>query len=129
MDKEILTALDDAEFAEKILDCISPEEVQGYFEEIGINITEEDVNKILCSVYGVEEEAAFSNDYDLALVAGGKSDDAANACAPDIDPDVVNALVGSVGAERLAEKIAENKKSDHPMAIRYGVPRIKEIDK
>ncbi len=129
MDKEILTALEDSEFAEKILDCISPEEVQGYFEEIGINITEDDVNKILCSVYGVEAEAAFSNDYDLALVAGGKPDNAANACAADVDPDVVNALVGSVGAEKLAEKIAENKRSDHPIALRYGAPRIKEIDK
>ncbi len=129
MDKENLNALEDAECAKKILDCISPEEVQGYFEEIGINITEDDVNKILCSVYGVEEEAAFSNDYDLALVAGGKSESDANSCAVDVDKDVVNALVGSVGAERLAEKIAENKKSNHPIAIRYGAPRIKEIDK
>lgn len=128
MDKEILTALEDTEFAEKILDCISPEEVQGYFEEIGINITEDDVNKILCSVYGVEEETAFANDYDLSLVAGGKSDDTASACAVDVDQDVVNVLVDSVGAEKLAEKFAENKKSDHPIAIRYGFPRIKEID-
>lgn len=116
MDKEILKALEDTEFAEKILECISPEEVQGYFEEIGIDITEEDVNKILCSVYGVDEEAVFANDYDLSLVAGGSSENAENRDS-NVDQDVVNALVRSAGAEKVAEKFAENKKRNNPAAF------------
>lgn len=116
MDKEILKALEDTEFAEKILECISPEEVQGYFEEIGIDITEEDVNKILCSVYGVEEEAVFANDYDLSLVAGGSSENTENRDS-NVDKDVINALVRSAGAEKLAETFAKNKKRNNSTAF------------
>ena len=127
MDKEILTALEDTEFAEKILDCISLEEVQGYFEEIGINVTEEDANTILCSVYGIEGEAAFTNDYDLALVAGGKSNDK-NDIPKGADSDVVEVLMGSVGAEKLAKKM--NERDDRrPIAIRYGATKIRKLDK
>lgn len=126
MDKEILTALESNEFAEKILDCISPEEVQGYFEEIGINITEEDANRILCSVYGVEEEAAFTNDYDLALVAGGKSDDK-NSNPVGANSDVVDVLMNSVGAEKLAKKMSE-KDEHNQIAVRYGAPKAEKTD-
>ena len=123
MDKEILTALEDSKFAEQILDCISPEEVQGYFEEIGINITDEDANTILCSVYGVEGEAAFTNDYDVALVAGGKNDNAGNK-PKGADNEVVDTLMGSVGAEKLAQKMSERNK--HNIAIRYGAPKLEQ---
>ena len=126
MDKEILTALEETEFAEKILDCISPEEVQGYFEGIGINISEEDANTILCSVYGVEEEARFTNDYDMALVAGGKSD-ATNHGTKGADNDVVEALISSVGAEKLAQKM-NDKDRHHQISIQYGSPKIKKSD-
>ncbi|MDO4199562.1 MAG: hypothetical protein Q4D57_02220 [Clostridia bacterium] len=127
MDKEILTALEDNEFAEKILDCISPEEVQGYFEEMGINVTDEDANVILCSVYGIEGEAAFANDYDLELVAGGKSDDE-NKPPKGADSDVVEVLMNSVGAEKLAKKMNEKDKCNQ-IAIRYGAPKIEKTDK
>lgn len=127
MDKEILTALQDSEFAEKILDCISAEEVQGYFDEIGINITDEEADNILCSVYGVEAEAAFVNDYDLALVAGGKSDNAKNN-GRNVDEDVVKAIMGSVGAKKFAEKVEKNRKNDKLMVLRYGAPKIKQIE-
>ena len=126
MDKEILTALEDSKFAEQILDCISPEEVQGYFEEIGINITDEDANTILCSVYGIESETAFTNDYDMALVAGGKSD-GKNSKPKRADSDVVEVLMGSVGAEKLAQKMNEKDKYQQ-IAIRYGAPKIEKTD-
>ncbi len=126
MDKEILTALEDSVFAEKIIECISPEEVQGYFEEIGINITEEDANTILCSVYGVKGETAFTNDYDMALVAGGKSEKEGNKIGP--DANVTEVLVGSVGADKLTEKIETKKKKPLALLI-YGAPKIEEKDK
>lgn len=126
MDKEILNALEDSEFAEKILDCISLEEVQGYFEEIGITVTDEDANTILCSVYGIEGEAAFTNDYDLALVAGGKSNDE-NKPPKGADGDVVEVLMSSVGAEKLAKKMNEQNNNKN-IAIRYGAPKIKKSD-
>ena len=50
MDREILQALEDSEFAETILDCLSAEEVQECFESINISISDEDAEKILCSV-------------------------------------------------------------------------------
>lgn len=126
MDKEILMALEDSEFAEKILDCISPEEVQEYFEEAGIYVTEEDVNKILCSVYGVAEESALTNDYDLTLVAGGNS--GGKVCVTEnVDKDVIKALESSVGVECLAQKLAENK-ANNPIAIRYGAPKIEKTN-
>ena len=107
MDKEILVALEDSEFAEKILDCISPEEVQEYFEEIGINISDTDANRILCSVYGVEEEAAFVSDYDLAICVGGK-DDSKESLGKNSD-DVVEAIIGAVGKEKLEQQVDKNK--------------------
>ena len=127
MDKEILTALEDTDFAEKILDCISSEEVQGYFEEIGINITDEDANTILCSVYGIEGEAAFTNDYDMALVACGKPDGKSNRLKG-ADGTVVDVLMDSVGAEKLAKKMNE-KDRWHQITIRYGGPKIEKTDK
>lgn len=126
MDKEILTALEDSEFAEKILDCISPEEVQGYFEEIGINITDDEANTILCSVYGVEKEAAFTNDYDLSLVAGGKDDKNDKTVAKGADSEVVDTLIGSIGAEKLAKKMGEK---NNLILLRYGAPKTEETDK
>ena len=110
MDKEVLVALEDNEFAEKILDCISPEEVQEYFEEIGINISDTDANKILCSVYGVEEEAQFVNDYDLALCAGGKNSSKKGAdTEAALNDGILAVIVGAVGKEKLKEKVDKNK--------------------
>lgn len=122
MDKEILVALENSEFAEKILDCISPEEVQEYFEEIGINISDTDANKILCSVYGVEEETAFVNDYDLALCAGGKDDSNATAGEAETktEDEIFKTIKAAVGEEKFEQKTDENK----PLCLRYGGPKI-----
>ena len=110
MDKEILNALEDSDFAEKILDCISPEEVQEYFEQIGINISDTDANKILCSVYGIEEEAAFVNDYDLALCAGGKDDSKEiGKTEKRTEDEIFKTIKVAVGAEKFAQKIDANR--------------------
>lgn len=104
MDKEILQALEDSEFAETILDCLSAEEVQECFESINISISDEDAEKILCSVYGVEEEAKFMNDYDLALCAGGQS-----AQVPAAKTEIFNnEVVQAIGLQKVIDKFKNN---------------------
>ena len=125
MDKEILIALEDSEFAERILDCISSEEVQEYFEEAGINISDEEADKILCSVYGVEEEAAFVNDYDLALCAGGKDDSNEKGEAEKrTEDEIFETVQSAVGKEKLEQKIEQNKN----LCLRYGGPKLEPPD-
>ena len=65
--------LEDDEFSEKILDCISVEEIQSCFEDEGMDISESDAKKILSSVYGVNDEIEEIDDFALAYCVGGVS--------------------------------------------------------
>ena len=93
MEKEILQKLEETEFAEKILECLDVEEIQECFREEQIYITEEDAEKILCSVYGVRSEPQFVPDYDMALCAGGKKEQAQDG----------NKKIDSLALENISE--------------------------